>query len=218
MKWDMNNSREPLLDLIERYPACAGLQRELETALGLLWQCVQSDGTLWLCGNGGSAADCEHWAGELLKSFSHPRSLAEAEQARLPDPLAKTLQPGMRAIPLTGFTALRSAFANDVDDEYVFAQLVWVLARPGDVLITISTSGNAANVCHAAHAARARGVSVLGLSGRSGGHLKDLCDCCIRVPEDVTYRIQELHLPIYHALSLALEAALEANSKPEAPR
>lgn len=208
----MNDIQRPLQDLIERYPECAGLQRTLDTALGLLWQCVQSGGTIWLCGNGGSAADCEHWAGELLKSFAAPRTLPEQEQALLPSPLDKTLQPGMRAIPLTGFTALRSAFANDVDEQYAFAQLVWVLGRPGDVLVGISTSGNAANVCHAARSARARRMSVLGLSGRSGGALNELCDCCIRVPADVTHLVQELHLPIYHALSLALEAALAASA------
>lgn len=166
-----------------------------------------AQGTLLLCGNGGSAADADHWAGELLKGFASRRPLAAAERARLPEPLAAKLQSGIRAIPLCGFPALTSAFANDVDPDLTFAQLVHTLGRPGDVLIGLSTSGDSKNVLHAATAARARSMKVLGMTGQGGGALKGLSDIWIGVPARSTPAVQELHLPIYHGLSLMLEEA-----------
>jgi len=194
-------------DLVARAPALAPLRADVAAAFGLLHTCLGSGGKLLLCGNGGSAADADHWAGELLKGFRRLRPFPAAERAGLPEPLAAALQGALPAIPLTGFPALASAFGNDVDPEFVYAQLTHALGRRGDVWIGLSTSGNAANVCAAARVARARGLATLGLTGAGGGRLAPLCDLCLRMPATETYRVQEYHLPVYHCLSLMLEEA-----------
>lgn len=191
--------------LLERRPELAACMPAIDAVHAALANCFQNGGRVYLCGNGGSAADAEHWAGELLKGFYSKRPLARAEKRRLPAAMAARLQGGLPAIPLTGFTALRTAVANDIDAELEFAQLVWVLGRPGDVLVCLSTSGKARNVIAAAHAAKARGMRVLGLAGKEGGRLKTVADVCVRAPADLTHEIQEYHLAIYHAISLALE-------------
>jgi D-sedoheptulose 7-phosphate isomerase len=197
-----------LSHLQSRRPELAPLIPDLEKAFHLMLESLRQDGQLLLCGNGGSAADCDHIAGELLKGFKSKRPLGEAQTTGLSEHLATKLQNGIRAIPLTGFSALSSAFINDVDPLMTFAQLVWALGRKGDILLAISTSGNAVNVAHAAEAARAKGMTVIGLSGQSGGKLKSLSDICICAPSTETFIIQEYHLPIYHTWCLMLEAAL----------
>ena len=191
--------------LLQRCPELAECRGEIEKSFAILYDCFRSGGKLLLCGNGGSAADAEHWAGELLKGFGQKRPLSQAEKQRLPEALGLKIQGALPVIPLTGFVSLSTAFANDVDPDLIFAQLVWGLGRPGDVLVGISTSGNARNVCAAMEAAQARGVRRIGLSGRTGGKLNPLCEVCIRAPADETYLIQEFHLPIYHCLCLMLE-------------
>ena len=191
--------------LLQRCPELAECRGEIEKSFAILCDCFRSGGKLLLCGNGGSAADAEHWAGELLKGFGQKRPLSQAEKQGLPEALGLKLQGALPVIPLTGFVSLSTAFANDVDPDLIFAQLVWGLARPGDVLVGISTSGNARNVCAAMEAAKARGVRRIGLSGRTGGKLNPLCEVCIKTPADETYLIQEFHLPIYHCLCLMLE-------------
>ena len=191
--------------LLQRCPELAECRGEIEKSFAILCDCFRSGGNLLLCGNGGSAADAEHWAGELLKGFGQKRPLSQAEKQGLPEALGLKLQGALPVIPLTGFVSLSTAFANDVDPDLIFAQLVWGLARPGDVLVGISTSGNARNVCAAMEAAKARGVRRVGLSGRTGGRLNPLCEVCIKAPSDETYLIQEFHLPIYHCLCLMLE-------------
>jgi D-sedoheptulose 7-phosphate isomerase len=171
----------------------------------MLRDTIVGGGKLLLCGNGGSAADADHWAGELLKGFKLTRPLSPEQRAGLPAALADSLQAGIPAIPLTGFPAFMTAFANDVNGELAFAQLTHVLGRRGDVWIGLSTSGNARNVCAAATVARARGLHTLGLTGVSGGDLAPLCDLCVQVPTTETFRAQEFHLAIYHCLSLMLE-------------
>jgi D-sedoheptulose 7-phosphate isomerase len=192
--------------LLQRRPELAECRSEIGKSFEVLRDCFQRGGKLLLCGNGGSAADAEHWAGELLKGFALKRPLKPSEKADLPTELGLKLQGSLPAIPLTGFVSLATAFGNDVDPQLTFAQLVWGLGKPGDVLIGISTSGNAHNVCAAMDAAKARGMYRLGLSERIGGRLNSHCDLCIKVPADETYLIQELHLPIYHCLCLMLEA------------
>ena len=171
----------------------------------MIAKCFRAGGRIYLCGNGGSAADCEHWAGELLKGFYARRPPRPPRGRRLPAALRR-LQEGLPAIPLTGFLSLRTAVANDIDATLEFAQLVWALGRPGDVLIGLSTSGNARNVALAAQAAHAKAMIVVGLSGANGGRLRRLARPCIRVSADRTHLIQELHLAVYHTLCLALEA------------
>jgi D-sedoheptulose 7-phosphate isomerase len=194
-----------LLQLVERCPTLGGLLPDIIAAFEMQRDCIRAGGKLLLCGNGGSASDADHWSGELLKGFQSKRPLTQEEQARLPEQLAKHLQGGLPAIPLGAFVALNTAFANDVDASLCYAQLVWALGKPGDVLIGISTSGNARNVIAAMQAARARGMRVLGLSGETGGAMKKECDLCLCMPSTETYRIQEFHLPVYHCLSLMLE-------------
>lgn len=191
--------------LIERAPSLRELLPELQHAYKMMRDCYRAGNRVLLCGNGGSAADCEHWAGELLKGFYQKRPLSKEERHGMSEPMASQLQGALPTIPLTGFLGLSSAFSNDVDPTLIFAQLVFGLGRPGDLLVGISTSGNAKNVRAALEVARARKIATLGLSGKTGGAMKPLCDLCLCVPETETYRIQELHLPIYHCLSLMLE-------------
>ncbi len=196
--------------LFARVPNLAPLHTDLLAAFTLLHTCLAGGGKLLLCGNGGSASDADHWAGELLKGFKRRRPLAPSARAGLPDPLASALQGALPAILLAGFPALASAFGNDVDPTFTYAQLTHALGRQGDVWIGLSTSGNAANVCAAAQVAHARGLPTLGLTGATGGRLAPLCDLCLRVPATETFRVQEYHLPIYHCLSLLLEDAFFA--------
>jgi D-sedoheptulose 7-phosphate isomerase len=201
---------EILCDLVRRHPSLDMCRDDLWSVARMLLCCFDGGGKLLLCGNGGSAADAEHIAGELLKGFLSRRPLSEELRARLGEEAASVLQMAFPAIPLTGFLALRTAFANDCRPEWVFAQLVLALGRPGDALLCISTSGNAENVLHAARTARALGLRVIGLTGRTGGALFGLCDLCLRVPADATHEVQELHLPLYHALCMLLEAAVDS--------
>lgn len=196
----------PHLELLQqRYPAMGACIDTMQQAYLAMRDCIAQDGTLLLAGNGGSAADADHWTGELLKGFCKLRPLPADARASMRPELANKLQGGIRAIPLTGFAAFTTAFSNDVDANLIWAQLVYTLGRRGDVFIGISTSGNAKNVCAAAEAARAKGLKVIGLTGAKGGMLKGLSDVCICVPVTETFQVQELHLPTYHCLSLMLE-------------
>ena len=192
-------------DLIEAHPALASCAGEIEAAYEKLRASFADGGKLLLCGNGGSDADADHWAAELLKGFVKKRPLPPEQRKQLSTEVAERLQGALPAIPLTGFAAFQTAFANDVDSTFAFAQLVWALGATGDVLVGISTSGQAENVCAAMNAARAKNLVTVGLTGQSGGRLKELTDVCIRAPASETHRVQELHLPIYHCLCLMLE-------------
>ena len=194
-----------LSELLARRPELTACAADIKSVYAILAACFRRGGRVYLCGNGGSAADCEHWAGELLKGFYSKRPARRPDGRPLPLEL-RGLQGGLPAIPLTGFLSLRTAFANDVDPALEYAQLVWALGRPGDVLVGISTYGNARNVGLAARAAKLRQMTVVGLSGAHGGKLRRLTDPCIRVPATQTHLIQEQHLAIYHTLCLALEA------------
>ncbi len=198
--------------LTERYPALEVCRSDILKAYEVIEVCYEHDGKLLIAGNGGSAADSEHIAGELMKRFKTPRPVpAEfAEKLRAVDPvigaeLAKNLERGLMAIPLVAHEALSTAYINDVDGLGVFAQQLYGFGRPGDVFLGISTSGNSKNVISAAVVARALGVKVVGLTGAGGGKLAEAADVAIRVPSTETYMIQEYHLPVYHCLCLMLE-------------
>jgi len=203
--------RKELETLIAAYPRLKGNAEQIQAAFELLENCFRNGGKLLLCGNGGSACDCEHIAGELMKSFKLPRKLSDAEKAALKAAgdedgrMGESLQSALPCIVLTGLPGLTSAFNNDVDPAFTYAQQVWGYAQPGDVLLGITTSGSSKNVVHAAVAAKAKGAKVLGPTGEKLGKLAPLCDVLINVPEQETYCVQELHLPIYHALCLMLE-------------
>ena len=198
--------------LIQRYPQLRICQAQMEEAVSALIACYTQEGKLLLCGNGGSCADGDHIAGELMKGFLKKRPLPEAKReamqgkcSALDTEMLENLQGGLPAIPLTAMAALFTAFCNDVDPELVYAQQVLALGKPGDVLIGISTSGNAKNVAAAAKVAKGLGMTVIGLTGQHGGALKELSDICVCVPETETYQVQELHLPVYHSLCAAVE-------------
>ena len=199
-------------ELIERYPALECCKEQIEAARDTLIECYEKGGKLLLCGNGGSSADCDHIVGELMKGFLLKRPINEADKARmradspeLSDKTLNSLQMGLPAISLTSISALNTAFANDVDPELIYAQSVFALGKADDVLIAISTSGNAKNVCEAARVAGAIGMKVIALTGKDGGKLKSLSGVCVIAPECETYMIQELHLPIYHYICAEVE-------------
>lgn len=194
-----------LTNLLQRRPELAGASKSILQAYEVLRKSFRSGGKVLFCGNGGSAADADHWAGELLKGFCKKRPLSKKERGSLRPAIASKLQGALTAIPLTSFPAASTAFGNDVDPDLAYAQLTSALGRRGDVFVGLSTSGNAKNVCAAAEVARAKGLKVIALTGASGGKLKPLTDVCICAPTRETYRAQEYHLSIYHCLSLMLE-------------
>ena len=202
-----------LQELLERYPQLSSIHDQLTGAADLLAQSVSCKGTILVCGNGGSAADADHIVGELMKRFVRERPIDKDLQESLKkiDPvkgamLATSLEGSIPAICLSAHTALSTAFGNDVDSAISYAQQVSGYGVSGDVFWGLSTSGNAKNVLYAAIVAKAKGLKVLGMTGEGGGLLKDMCDVCIRVPEKETFKVQELHLPIYHWLCIYLES------------
>lgn len=206
------NVNKQLNLLIERYPVLDVCRDDIIKAYLLLEECYENDCKLMIAGNGGSAADAEHIAGELMKRFKTPRPVGDDFAKRLMeiDPergahLAQNLEKSLMAVPLVAHEALTTAYINDVDGHGIFAQQLFGFGRKGDVFLGISTSGNSQNIMSATVVARALGIKVIGLTGLSGGELATVSDVCIQVPETETYMIQELHLPVYHCLCLMLE-------------
>lgn len=198
--------------LVERYPALRVCEQEIIDAYLLLEECYKCNHKLLIAGNGGSAADAEHIAGELMKRFKIQRPVSKeyADKLIMIDPergpeLAKNLECSLMAIPLVAHEALTTAYINDVDGLGIFAQQLMGFGREGDVFWGISTSGNSKNILNATVVARASGIKIIGLTGAKGGELARVSDVAIKVPEDETYMIQELHLPVYHCLCLMLE-------------
>lgn len=197
--------------LYERYPALESCKDDIEKAAQALKETFKNGGTIYCCGNGGSAADCEHIVGELMKGFLKKRPLSGEEKERLAafgeegEFLAGRLQGAIPAVSLVNSVGLGTAFANDVAPELIFAQQIYGLGKIGDVMIAISTSGNSKNVIYAILAAKAKGVKVVGLTGEGGGRMAPLCDVAIKAPSNSTPEIQEYHLPIYHYLCQLLE-------------
>ena len=198
--------------LLTRYPQLFVCKDDIVAAYDIMEEAYLHDHKLLIAGNGGSAADSEHIAGELMKRFKTPRPVPQsfAEKLVSIDPvrgenLAHNLERGLMAIPLVAHEALTTAYVNDVDGLGVFAQQLYGFGRPGDVFLGISTSGNSKNVMSATVVARALGIKVIGLTGAKGGELTEVADVAIKVPETETYIIQELHLPVYHCLCLMLE-------------
>jgi D-sedoheptulose 7-phosphate isomerase len=185
---------------------------DILTAYTTLCEAYTKECKLLVCGNGGSASDCEHIVGELMKEFKLKREVYKEQAAnmkqideQLGSVLANHLQGALPAITLTSHSSLTTAFMNDSQPELVFAQQVNGYGKAGDVLLGISTSGNSMNVLYAAVTAKAKGLKVIGLTGQNDSRLKSLSDVCIQVPETDTYKIQELHLPVYHCLCMMLE-------------
>ena len=182
--------------LIERYPALSCCRESIINAYEIMKDCYKSDHKILIAGNGGSAADAEHIAfAEKLKAIDPVRG----------ENLSGNLERSLMAIPLVAHEALTTAYINDVDGLGVFAQQLYGFGREGDVFLGISTSGNSKNVMSATVVARALGIKVIGLTGKNGGELSAVADVTIKVPETETYKIQELHLPVYHCLCMMLE-------------
>ena len=196
-----------VLDTVKRYPVLEGCEKDIRSAVEAIVNMYNTQNKLLLCGNGGSAADSEHISGEFLKGFMKKRPY-ESGELELEDDILLKLQKGVAAIPLTSLSASLTAFNNDVDPMLNYAQLVQALGRRGDVFMGLSTSGNAKNVAYAAKTANAVGMVTIGLTGEKGGLLKDICHITIRVPENETYKVQELHLPVYHAICAQVEEEL----------
>lgn len=198
--------------LLTRYPVLRVCEKDLYATLEMISETYRNGGKMLVCGNGGSAADSLHIVGELMKGFVLPRKLDAQIQGVLravtpetADYLIANLQGTLPAISLVSEIGLSTAYANDQAPDLCFAQQVLGHGCRGDALFAISTSGNSANVLYAAQVARAKGIRVVGLTGSTGGKLRQWTDVLVAVPEEETFRIQELHLPVYHALCLALE-------------
>lgn len=198
--------------LLKRYPVLKVVEQDIIAAYLIMEHAYENDGKLLIAGNGGSAADSEHIAGELMKRFKIPRPVSNEYAEKLKEvdsvrgiELAKNLERGLMAIPLVAHEALSTAYINDVDGYGVFAQQLFGYGRPGDVFLGISTSGNSQNIMNATVVARASGIKVIGLTGAKGGELAKVSDVAVRVPEVETYMVQELHLPVYHCWCMMLE-------------
>jgi D-sedoheptulose 7-phosphate isomerase len=198
-------------DLTDRFPELNEITSSLKETAEVIISALKNDKSLYLCGNGGSASDCEHIAGELLKSFKCKRPLDVQFKKRLKEfgedglELSERLECGLRAIALTSHPSFCTAFANDVDASMVFAQQLAALGRSGDVLLGISTSGNAENIKKCFITAKAKGIKTVLLTGKCGGKCIEFADYSIKVPESETFLIQEKHVGIYHTLCLIIE-------------
>ena len=200
------------MKLYEKYECLKVCEPDIKNALDVIIKCCKNGGKVLVCGNGGSSADSAHIVGELLKGFMSKRPLNAEMKEKLISAgneygplMASKLQGSLPAIDLTAMQSIISAVANDTDPSLVYAQQVMGLGKPGDVLIGISTSGNAANVTCAGIAAKALGLTTVALTGERGGKMKKLFDITITVPATSTPDVQELHLPVYHAICEAVE-------------
>ena len=190
------------MQLYDKYPVLENCKQEIEAAIEMILDTYRKGGKLLLCGNGGSCSDCEHIVGELMKGFLSPRPVTDE---RIPEHLRKNLQGSLPAIALTSQSAILSAFANDVDPSMVYAQMVYGYAKENDLFIGLSTSGNSQNVVNAAEVVKALGVKTIALTGQNKSKLSEVCTITINVPETDTYKIQELHLPVYHYICAIVE-------------
>ncbi len=206
-------SKEEILDqLTSRYPALSELVRSIDEAAAAIINCYRREGKLLICGNGGSSTDSEHFSAELMKSFENHRPPEMKLTKRLKEIsgfrgeiLAKNLECGLPAISLSAHSALTTAISNDTDPDQIYAQQVMGYGKPGDILIGISTSGNSQNVIDACITAKALEMNVIGITGKSGGEIKKYCDILINVPEERTAFVQELQLPVIHAICRIVE-------------
>ncbi len=201
-----------LNELLTRYPVLKECKDEVVTSAEKIIDCYNNGGKLLICGNGGSCADGEHIVGELMKGFLKIRPVSDEKKNEmksncplLDDETLTKLQGGLPAISLPSIAGLNSAFCNDVGPGLIYAQSLMSLGKKGDVLLALSTSGNSKNVYAAAKVAKGLGLTVIGLTGKTGGKLKEISDICICAPETETFKVQELHLPIYHYICATVE-------------
>jgi len=201
-----------LQQLIKRYTNLEAISHDIEAAFNIITKSFSSGGKLLIAGNGGSNSDAEHIVGELMKNFLKKRNLPDIfienikkVDSNIAQYLIPRLQPGLPAIALSCHTSLNTALINDIDGNITFAQQVYGYGKEGDVFLGISTTGNSKNLLYAAATAKAKNLKIIALTGNDGGNLKHLADVSIIIPETETYKIQELHLPVYHCLCMMLE-------------
>ncbi len=204
-------TRKIFEELFERYIGLNHIRDNVNNAFEMLIKTYKKGGTLFCAGNGGSSSDCEHIVGELLKSFKKGRKIEKAvannllKQGEEGEYLLSKLEGSLPAISLVSQTGIITAFANDKSWDTAFAQQLYGLGKENDCLIVLSTSGNSKNCVYAVLVAKSKGIKTIAFTGATGGRLKELCDESICVPETETYKVQELHLPIYHCLCAMLE-------------
>lgn len=200
-----------LEDLINRYPCLSETKNDVLEACLIIENVYTNGNKLLVCGNGGSAADSEHIVGELMKKFMKNRPIDGDLYEKLSSfgedgkKLQSALEGSLRAISLTSDVALSTAFSNDKDPLCTFSQQLYGLADEGDALLVLSTSGNSENCVLAATLSKAMGLKTIALTGKTGGKLSGICDVTVKVPETQTFKVQELHLPVYHCLCAMLE-------------
>ena len=198
-------------ELFERYPSLCGIKENVLKAFEAIKLTYEQGGSLYCAGNGGSSSDCEHIVGELLKSFKKRRAVDEITANNLSSYgedgqyILSKLEGSLPATSLISQTGILTAFANDKSWDTAIAQQLYGLGKQGDCLVVLSTSGNSKNCVYAVLVAKAKGIKTIAFTGVAGGKLKDICDVAICVPEMETYKVQELHLPIYHCLCAMLE-------------
>jgi len=210
-----NDWTDYMIDIFERYKTLLSCRESMEKGVEMMCDTYKNGGKILVCGNGGSCADSEHIVGELMKSFVLPREIPQCDKDKLEKLLGdeselfkKNLQRGIPAFSLCSQTGVMTAYNNDVNSDMVYAQLLYASARESDLLIGISTSGNSSNVVNAVKVAKALGIKSLCLTGGKACMIDEFADCVIKVPETETYKIQELHLPVYHFLCLETEKIL----------
>ncbi len=202
----MENTAYLFHELFQRYPCLEGCKNDIYNTFTAMAQSLKGGGKILCCGNGGSAADCNHFVGELMKGFLKKRPLTAKEKEKFGNCfVADNLQKALPAISLCAHSALMTAFENDAVPSLVFAQQVYAYAKKDDILLCLSTSGNSENVVYAAQAAKAAEAVSIAVTGKNESRLSEICDICIRLPETETFKIQELTLPVYHCIAAMLE-------------
>ncbi len=198
-------------ELFQRYPSLCSIKENILNAFNIINSTYQNGGTLYCAGNGGSSTDSEHIVGELLKSFKKYRKVDEETTKKLLSQgdngayLLSKLEGSLPAVSLISQTGILTAFANDKSWDTAIAQQLYGLGKKGDCLLVLSTSGNSKNCIYATLVAQVKGIKTIAFTGVGGGKLSKICDECVCVPESETYKVQELHLPIYHCLCAMLE-------------
>ena len=198
-------------ELFIRYPVLETQKENILKAYSILEETFNNGGSLFVCGNGGSSADSEHIVGELLKSFKIYRPINKDITENLKQfgedgvYLSEKLEGALPAYSLNSQTAILTAFANDKSWDTSYAQQLYGLAKKGDCLIALSTSGNSKNCLYSIYLSKAKGIKSISFTGDGGGNMGKYSDCNIAVPEIETYKVQELHLPVYHCLCAMLE-------------
>tara|TARA_R110002049_G_scaffold300561_1_gene491516 strand:- start:1409 stop:2044 length:636 start_codon:yes stop_codon:yes gene_type:complete len=195
--------------LISRYSSLALIENDIVSAINAMIITYETGGKILMAGNGGSSADAEHFCGELNKGFLISRSLKkdiiQEFTAIYPDFDFSKIQRGLPSIPVSSLQSSISASANDLSWEYAFAQTINAIGAKNDLFVGITTSGNSLNIYRSFQIAKLKGMRSILLSGSLNSRCSEIADISIKVPSTITHHVQELHLPIYHAICIEIE-------------